>query len=268
MKTASENIAAPLGTSPARAERTAHLLRLAAAQRGARRRRLLDEVIRLNLPVARAIARRYGGRGEPLDDLEQVAALGLVKAVRQFDPDRGRDFLSYAVPTMSGEVKRHFRDNAWMVRPPRRVQDLQPKISAAVEQLSGELRRSPTPGQVASFLGEAPEHVIEALASDGCFQTMPLEVSPDTPSGTLNASLADVIGRDDVGYRLTEVRTDLALALEGLSPRERLVLAPRVRDGWTQQRIAHELDVSQMQVSRMLVSIRARLRDAMRAAVA
>ena len=266
MQATSEDSAPGVETRATRAQRTDHLLRLAAAETGASRRRLLDEVIRLNVPVAWAIARRYRGRGEPLDDLQQVAALGLVEAVRRFDPDRGNDFLSYALPTISGQVKRHFRDFTWTVRPPRRVQDLQARIAAAVDELTGQLRGSPTPEQVARFLDVETEHVIEALTTDGCFQTTSLDAPPELMSGNVSSSISDVIGREEDGYGATEVCADLALALGHLAPRDRLVLIHRVRDAWTQQQIAEELGMSQVHVSRVLTRVRGHLREAMRIA--
>ena len=267
MQATSEGNGPGVETPPTRAQQTAHLLRLAAAETGASRRRLHDEVIRLNVPVAWAIARRYRGRGEPLDDLQQVAALGLVQAVRRFDPDRGNDFLSFALPTISGQVKRYFRDCTWTVRPPRHIQDLQARIAAAVEELTGQLHGSPTPAQVAAFLDVETEHVIEALATDGCFQTTSLDARTEVTSGNAGSSISDVIGREEGGYRVTEVCADLALALGHVPPRDRLVLIHRVRDGWTQQQIADELGMSQVHVSRVLSRVRAHLREAMRVAV-
>jgi RNA polymerase sigma-B factor len=257
--------AAAAGT---RGERTARLLQLAASSPEPARSRIQAEVVELNLVVARSIAHRYRGRGEPLDDLEQVAALGLVKAVRQFDPSHGKDFLSYAVPTVSGEVKRHFRDHSWMVRPPRRIQELQPRIEAATDLLRSQLNSSPTVVDVAEYLAEDSETIVEALTCDGCFTAASLDGALTTASDDHGTSLLGVIGQDDDGYALCEFRTDLEPALDVLSPRDRHILARRVNDGWTQQEIADELGMSQMQVSRVLSKIRSLLRDALHVAVA
>jgi RNA polymerase sigma-B factor len=254
--------------SGSRAERTARLLRQAASSPEPERSRLHDEVVELNLVVARAVAHRYRGRGEPLDDLEQVAALGLVKAVRRFDPAQEKDFLSYAVPTISGEVKRHFRDYSWTVRPPRRIQELQPRIMSALDRLTAQLNRSPSPSEVARALGASTDDVIEALTSDGCFHAASLDAPPVSAADDDASSLLGVIGGDEGGYGVVEVRQDLRPALDQLSPRDRHILARRVEAGWTQQEIADELNLSQMQVSRVLARIRARLQDATQTSVA
>ena len=136
------------------------------------------------------------------------------------------------------------------------------------DQLSGQLRGSPTPAQVASYLDEEPEHVIEALTADGCFRTTSLDAPPETMSGSSGSSISDVIAREEGGYLVTEVCADLALALGDLTPRDRRILIHRARDGWSQQQIADELHLSQMQVSRVLTRVRAHLREAMRVAVA
>jgi len=250
---------AELGT---RAEQTARLLRQAADSSGPERNRLQDEVVQLNLVVATAIAHRYRGRGEPVDDLEQVAALGLVKAVRGFDVTQDKDFLSYAVPTISGEVKRHFRDYAWNVRPPRRIQELQPRITAALDRLTARLDRAPTPVELAAELDTSPDDVIEALSSDGCFHAASLDARIASAPDDGMTSLMGVIGHDEGGFAVAETRQDLQPALGELSARDRHILSRRVDSGWTQQEIADELNLSQMQVSRVLARIRARLRDA------
>lgn len=251
-----------------RAAQTARLLACAAASPEPASSRLRDEVVQLNLVVARAVARRYRGRGELLDDLEQVAALGLVKAVRSFDPAQGNDFLSYAVPTIRGEVKRHFRDYSWAVRPPRRVQELQPRITAASCELVPELNRSPTTDEVAERLGVHVDDVIEALTSDGCFHPSSLDAPPAGFRTDSDESLLGAIGQPERGYGLVESQVDLGPAMGELSYRDRRILARRVDDGWTQQEIADEQGISQMQVSRILARIRAQLRDATREAVA
>jgi RNA polymerase sigma-B factor len=257
----------PVGAGT-RAERTARLLKMAAVSPEPERSRLHDEVVELNLVVARAVAHRYRGRGEPLDDLEQVASLGLVKAVRRFDPAQEKDFLSYAVPTISGEVKRHFRDYSWTVRPPRRIQELQPRIMAALDRLTAQLNRSPNPDEVASALGATTDDVIEALTSDGCFHAASLDAPPVSAADDDASSLLGIIGGEDGGYGVVEIRQALRPALEQLSARDRHILARRVEAGWTQQEIADELELSQMQVSRVLSRIRSRLQDATQTSVA
>ncbi|MGH3369528.1 MAG: sigma-70 family RNA polymerase sigma factor, partial [Nocardioidaceae bacterium] len=157
-------------TEADRSEITARLLgQIAETTDELERNRLRDEIIVLNMGVARAIASRYRDRGIARDDLMQAAYVGLVKATQGFDPAYERDFLSYAVPTITGEVKRYFRDFGWTVRPPRRIQELQAQISRASNELSQSLHRSPKPREVAEFLAIDVDSVIEALAADGCF---------------------------------------------------------------------------------------------------
>ena len=184
-------------------------------------------------------------RGIGKDDLMQAAYVGLVKAVQGFDPSFERDFLSYAVPTVTGEVKRYFRDYGWTVRPPRRVQELQAQISRASSELSQTLHRSPKPSEVAEFLSVDVDSVIEALAADGCF----------TP-----ASLDVPVGEDDADLGRAEARILLAPAVRRLAPRDRRILELRFFHGWTQEQIAGDIGVTQMQVSRLLARILSDLR--------
>src|SRR5436190_1903538 len=164
-----------------RSEQTRQLfLQAAATDCPDERRRLLESVIVLHVGLAHAEASRYRSRGVPLDDLRQVAALALTKAARGFDVTAGHDFLSYAVPTIRGELRKYFRDHGWMIRPPRRIQELQARINAAEHELSNQLGRSPQPVEIADHLEECTESVIEALASDGCF----VPASLDHPAGT------------------------------------------------------------------------------------
>jgi len=144
------------------------------------RRRLHESVIVLHLDLAHAEASRYRSRGVPLDDLRQVAAMALTKATRGYDVTTGHDFLSYAVPTIRGELRKHFRDHGWMIRPPRRIQELQARINVAESELSNKLGRSPQPTEIAHHLQECPESVIEALASDGCFLPAALDDASKT----------------------------------------------------------------------------------------
>lgn len=214
-------------------------------------------MVELNLQVARDIARRYRGRDIDLDDLEQVACLGLMKAVRRFDPSRAEDFLSFAVPTIRGEVRRYFRDHGWMVRPPRSIQETQAKVRIAEETLIQEFGRSPRPLETAEHLGLPPELVREALAVNGCFVPSSLDASSThSETSLLGASL----GTDERGFAAAEARVTLAPVLSSLSDRERLVLDLRFVHGRTQSEIGEEIGASQMKVSRMLAAILAKLR--------
>jgi len=242
-----------------RTARTRELFTLAlATDSPAEAQSLRDTVISLHLDLAHAEAARYRSRGVPLDDLRQVAALALTKASLGYDVTTGHDFLSYAVPTIRGELRKHFRDHGWMIRPPRRIQELQARISVAESELSNKLGRSPQPAEIAEHLDEPIESVIEALASDGCF----VPASLDHPTGVDGATtLGDLLPFDDSEHRASEARLVLRPALRGLSERDRLILNMRFYEGLTQREIASRIGVTQMQVSRLLTRILAQLRQ-------
>jgi RNA polymerase sigma-B factor len=241
-----------------RSEITARLLRqISETSDDLEQKRLRDEVVVLNMGVARAIAARYRNRGIGKDDLMQAAYVGLVKAVQGFDPSYERDFLSYAVPTVTGEVKRYFRDYGWTVRPPRRVQELQAQISRASGELSQTLHRSPKPSEVAEFLSVDVDSVIEALAADGCFTPASLDVPVGEDGST---SLGELLGGDDADLGRAEARILLAPAVRRLGDRDRRILELRFFHGWTQEQIAGDIGVTQMQVSRLLARILSDLR--------
>jgi RNA polymerase sigma-B factor len=214
-------------------------------------------VIVLHLDLAHAEASRYRSRGIPLDDLRQVAALALTKATRGYDVSSGHDFLSYAVPTIRGELRKHFRDHGWMIRPPRRIQELQARINRAEQELSSRLGRSPQPAEIAQHLDECTESVIEALASDGCF----VPASLDHPAGgDGSTSLGDLLPLDDASHSASEARVMLRPVLRRLGERDRQILAMRFCEGLTQREIADRIGVTQMQVSRLLTRILGQLR--------
>ena len=219
-------------------------------------RSLTATLIETNAGVARSMASRYRNRGIELDDLEQVALLGLTKAAQRFDPSAGHDFLSYAVPTIRGELRRHFRDSGWMVRPPRRVQDLQARISRAQDELESRLGRSPRPTEVAAHLDTELEDVVEALTADGCFTPTSL----DGPVGDGSSSLGDLLGFEDRAVVAAEARIVLEPVVGKLSPRDRRILHLRFVEERTQQEIADEIGLTQAQVSRVLTRILAGLK--------
>lgn len=233
------------------------LVRLADAS-GAERDSLREELVALNLDVAESVAARYRNRGVDQDDLVQVASLGLVKAIDGYDPSAGHAFLSYAVPTIRGEVMRYFRDSAWAVRPPRSVQELQPRIRAARELLLQELGRSPRPTDIAEHLGVDLEDVIDAMSADGCFTAASLDVPV---VGDDAAAPLDLLGALDDGLGAADARLALAPVLRHLAPRDREILYLRFFEGLQQREIGERVGVSQMQVSRILARILARLRE-------
>jgi RNA polymerase sigma-B factor len=226
--------------------------------RGRRREELLDELVRLNMGVAESIAARYRHRGISDEDLQQVAYLALVRVARNYDHASGHDFLSYAVPSIRGEVRRHFRDHGWMVRPPRRVQEVQSRISAVESELSTDLGHPPTPEELADDLGEPVGDVREAMAANGCFAPTSLDQVVGTTETT---SIGDQLGCDEPGLDAAEARVVLAPVVRRLSTRERRILDLRFFGGCTQQEIADDLGVTQMQVSRLLSALLRRMRE-------
>lgn len=236
---------------------TADLLTRACATADEQERdRLRHEVVVLNSGIARAVASRYRNRGLDFDDLTQVAFLGMWKAVQRFDPAYGKDFLTFAIPTIRGEIKKYFRDNGWTVRPPRRIQEMQGRLSAAVEDLTQDLGRSPRPQELADHLDVPLDDVVEALSADGCFTptSLDLPVGQDGDA-SLGELMADPSGE---GLSAAEARIMLAPAVRDLKPRDQQILYLRFFKQWTQDQIAAEIGVTQMQVSRLLSRI---LRD-------
>jgi RNA polymerase sigma-B factor len=248
------------GPGTRRQQETNRLLEEAAlAPSSEQRSALLDRAIELNLDVARDIARRYQQRGVPDDDLVQVANLALVKAARGFDPTRGADFLSYAVPTIRGEIRRYFRDYGWTIRPPRSIQEAQTRITAAQGELFHELGRSPRPSEIAARIDMDLETVQEALAANGCFTPDSLDATPAD-----GVDPAERLGEDEPGYAAAEARVMLQAVLGDLTPRERRILEMRFVEGRTQAEIGAEIGVTQMQVSRLLSGLLERLRERLR----
>ena len=222
-----------------------------------RDRALRDKLITAHMGLAEYLARRFTNRGEPLDDLVQVAALGLLKAVDRFDPERGLEFSTYATPTIVGELKRHFRDKGWAVRVPRRVQELHLRLAGVVSLLSQELGRSPTIGEIAQAAAVSEEEVLEAIEAGHAYRFTSL----DAPSGNDDdVSLSAELGADDQGLIDSEHRVTLSPLIAQFPPRERTILHLRFFEGLTQSEIAARLGISQMHVSRLLARSLAHLR--------
>jgi RNA polymerase sigma-B factor len=236
-----------------RSERTHDLVTLLAqTEDDAERHELSNQLAAVNMPIADAVVSRYRSRGVATEDLQQVAYLALTKAARRFDPHAGHDFLSFCVPTIRGEVRRYFRDKGWMVRPPRRIQELQHRLTRAQQDLSTALGRPPVADELAAHLDEAPADVREALDGQGCFTPASL----DRPVGDdQGGSLGELIGGDDTGQAAAEARVVLAPVVRRLSDRDRHILELRFFEGLTQREIADDLGVTQMQVSRLLTRI-------------
>jgi RNA polymerase sigma-B factor len=223
-----------------------------------------EQLVERFLPLARQLARRYQRASEPLDDLLQVASMGLIKAIDRFDADREIAFSSYAVPTILGEIKRHFRDRTWAVRVPRDLQELTLKVDRAVGELSEELRRQPSVAEIGEAVGADEEDVLEALQAGGAYRAVSFEAPRGTTGGGDEdvTTLADSIGVDETGFDRAEERATLARLLASVTPREREVLRMRFEEDMTQAEIGAVIGVSQMQVSRVIRQALARLRAA------
>ena len=222
------------------------------------RERLHTQVILLNRRVAAGIASRYNQRGVDSEDLRQVAEMGLVKAVRRYQPDRGSGFLAYAVPTIRGEIRRYFRDNGWMVRPPRRIQELRTEVITTENDMIQELRRFPTVVETAAEMGLSTPELDEVHVARGCFRPASLD-APAREDASL--PVGELIGESDDAYEQVENYESLTPLLAALEPRDRLILGLRFVDGCTQKEIGDRIGVSQMQVSRLLNQVLGRLRE-------
>jgi RNA polymerase sigma-B factor len=219
---------------------------------------LRDRAIEAWLPLARHLAHRYSGRGEPTDDLVQTATVGLIKAVDKFDPDRGVDFAGYAIPTIIGEIKRHFRDRTWSVRVPRRLQELRLAITEANSTLTHRLGRSPTVADIAAHLQVTEEDVLEGLEGARAYNATSLS-TPISADGS--TELGDTLGGEDYEYELAETRVALGPALATLDEREQRILTLRFYGNLTQSQIAEQVGISQMHVSRLLTKALTKMRS-------
>jgi RNA polymerase sigma-B factor len=245
-------------TRSERSERTAALLAAAATADPLETRTILDEVIVINRGVAESVASRYYDRGVDREDLRQVAYEGLTKAVRRFDPATRNDLLTFAVPTIRGELLRYFRDRGWTVRPPRRIQELQWRVNQAIESLEGELGRTPVTVEIVDRLGITEDEYREACEAFGSFQPASLDQPVASDSAT---SIGDLLPDTDAEVAASEARLTLAPVVSRLSERDRRVLQLRFFDDLTQEEIGQDLGVTQMQVSRLLTRILATLRS-------
>ncbi len=217
-----------------------------------------DALVERFLPLARSLARRYEHFGEPMDDLVQVASLALVNAIDRFDTAQGCAFSSFAVPTILGALKRHFRDRTWIVRPPRKLQELTLRLARATSQLAQDLDRAPTVGELATALDSSEEQILAALLARGSHNALSLQ----SPGGDADeeSALQDALGCLDDGFALAESRVLLAGLMVGMSPRSRELLRLRYEQDLTQAQIGERLGVGQIQISRLLHQTIAQLR--------
>jgi RNA polymerase sigma-B factor len=219
-----------------------------------------EQLVERFLPLARQLARRYQHGAEPLDDLVQVASVGLLKSIDRFEPGRETAFSSFAVPTILGELKRHFRDKGWAVRVPRDLQELAVKVERVGDEMSRELGRAPTTAEIAERIGANDEQVLEAREASAAYRAVSLD-RPRVDEEEEGQSYADSVGADDPGYGLAEESATIERLMRVLSERERLVLRLRFEEDLTQAEIGARVGVSQMHVSRLIRQSIARLRE-------
>ncbi|HWG65676.1 MAG TPA: RNA polymerase sigma factor SigF [Streptosporangiaceae bacterium] len=225
------------------------------------RLRLRGELVELHLPLVEYLARRFRNRGEWLDDLTQVATIGLIKSIDRFDLERGVEFSTYATPTIVGEIKRHFRDKGWAVRVPRRLQEMKLALTRATSELSQENGRAPTVAELARHMGTSEDEVLEGLESSQAYSAISLD-APDLGDDD-NSTMSNSLGEMDQALEGVEYRESLKPLLEQLPPREKRILLLRFFANMTQSQIAAELGISQMHVSRLITRTLAQLRESL-----
>jgi RNA polymerase sigma-B factor len=209
-----------------------------------------EQLIERYMSLVRSLARRYASRGEQLDDLVQIGAIGLIKAIDRFDINRGFELTTYATPNIIGEIKRHFRDHGWAVRVPRGLQELSIQLMRVVEQLTGELGRSPTIAELAEATGSSEEEVLEALETSRAYSPLSLSVGSSGDDDELDP--LESLGIEEHEYEVSEDRAVLEPGMRVLDARERMILNLRFYEGLTQSQIAQRVGISQMHVSRLI----------------
>jgi len=219
-----------------------------------------EVLVQRHLPLVRSLARRYAGRGESLEDIEQVGAIGLLKAIDRYEMSREVALTTYATPNVVGEIKRHFRDKGWAIRVPRALQELNGKMGPTIERLTSKLGRSPSIAEIAAEFETTTEQVLEALEAGSAYAPLSLSAGP---TGEDELDPMETIGTDDVEFERTDDRTSLEPALASLPDREREILRMRFEDGLTQTQIAERVGISQMHVSRLIRRSLERMRNQM-----
>jgi RNA polymerase sigma-B factor len=209
-----------------------------------------EALVQRHLPLVRSLARRYAGRGESIEDIEQVGAIGLIKAIDRYELSREVALTTYATPNVVGEIKRHFRDKGWAIRVPRALQELNGKMGPTIERLTGRLGRSPTIAEIAREFQTTPEQVLEAMEAGSAYAPQSLSVGPTDGESELDPM--ETIGSEDLEFERTDERASLEPALAALPDREQLILKLRFEEGLTQTQIAEQVGISQMHVSRLI----------------
>ncbi|MGH2773363.1 MAG: RNA polymerase sigma factor SigF [Actinomycetota bacterium] len=217
-----------------------------------------EELVTLHMPLVEYLARKFRGRGEPVEDLIQVASIGLLKAIDRFDPGREVEFSTYATPTIVGEIKRYFRDSGWAIRIPRRLQEIGLQLSKVIPTMAQDLGRSPSVAEISEFTGISEEEVLEAMDASQAYSL----VSLDAPTGEDGTDSLSRLGSEDESLELFEAWSSVAHLLQKLPIRERRILHLRFVAGETQSQIAESLGISQMHVSRLLAKTLEFLREA------
>jgi len=232
-----------------------------ALEDGPRRSQLREQLVTGYLPLAQRLAWKYRDRGVQVEDLFQVASIGLLNAVDRFDPAQGSAFLSFALPTIQGEIRRYFRDRAWSMRVPRGLKDRHLAIAKATSELSSELNRAPRPSEIATHLDLTLDEVLEGLNAGEAYNSTSLDEKLSAAGDAGGYSLADMLGEADARLEMVEYRDTLRPLLEALPERERTIVMLRFFGEMTQSQIANEIGVSQMHVSRLLSQILSRFRQ-------
>ena len=227
------------------------------------RRRVRDELVELHIPLVHHLVRRYRDRGEPLDDLIQVGMIGLINAVDRFDPSRGLSFSTFAVPTILGEIKRHFRDYAWTIKVPRGLQEHHLAVNKATDELNITLGRSPTVAEIARHIDSTESQVLEAIEAGQAFSARSIDAQLESDESGSNPF--NRMGTEDPNIAAFELSESFRPALAGLTEKEREILRLRFAEELSQRQIAEKLGINQMQVSRILASSLAQVREEMQA---
>lgn len=215
------------------------------------RKQLRDQLVMMHVNLVRYLANKFANRGEPLEDLVQVGTIGLINAVNRFDPSMGNKFSTYAAPTIVGEIKRHFRDKAWNLKVPRRLQELNLAVGKAVEALTQTLGRSPTVPEIAKHINATDEETLEAIELGNAYETVSLDSRMDFQGDSGPMTLAEFIGDEDAQLRHIQSFADLEKAIQSLDPRERAIIQLRFYHDLSQSEVAQRLNISQMHVSRL-----------------